>query len=398
VVEAHAAEQNSLSSFAARGENCLVVLPGNHDAALVLDEAWKPLGAALAADGGCVVRPRDGIWVSPDGRILVEHGHQIGWDANRYDDWPTITKAVDGVEYVRQPWGEAFVQRLFNAEEAQTPLIDNLSPSSAGVRHRMSEQGPGSSIQDVARFLRFNLFDTSLRQKIQFLGDPEVPKPQWNVVEARKLGHRLFALALPPDDPFAVALRDAPEWAELRRDLDELARTLPEPELLALCDQVAIRKSGVTCETKVLGAGLEAMIFSRAGVLKRHLIERQKERPGVSSFLYGHTHSFELPWDVEVSDLSVVRVANSGAFQRLIDDERLVALAKAEGISPLQFLKRRTPESLPACYTAVAVSWSPAGPQLETRAWSMAEDGAAGRFVDPCSDHCAKVGHGCAAP
>jgi hypothetical protein len=65
-----------------------------------------------------------GIWTSNDGRIIAEHGHQIGSDVNRYESWPEIVQRVDGIDYVIRPWGERFVQQLFNAEEARYPITD----------------------------------------------------------------------------------------------------------------------------------------------------------------------------------------------------------------------------------------------------------------------------------
>jgi hypothetical protein len=303
---------------------------------------------------------------------------------------------VGNEEYVIQPWGESFVQGVFNAEEGEFPLIDNLSPGSAGIRYRMAERGLLGSAGDVAAFLRFNIQDTSIRQKVQILGGKKGEKPKWNLDEARKLGYKLFAGAFDPDDPFAASLRNGSEsWAVLRAHLDELAKTLPEDEVLGLCDQLAIRRSTESCKSSTLGAGASELLLSRERVMKTHLSERRRRFPGMRAFIYGHTHSFEMPWDVRTDRVTVYRIANSGAFQRLIDDDRLQALAAKERLTPGQYLHLRSPESLPACYTSVHVLWKGGVPKLETRAWYMEESDSSGRFVDPCGPLCPNLGHGC---
>jgi UDP-2,3-diacylglucosamine pyrophosphatase LpxH len=397
VVAGHEDVFRALARFARSDGNCLIVTPGNHDASLVLDEVWTPVARALMSEGGCIRRPNDGVWFSPQLGLVVEHGHQIGQDANKYAKWPKVTQQFGNGDYLVQPWGEAFVQRIFNAEESEYPLIDNLSPSSAGVRYRMAERGLSGTASDVARFLTFNLFDTSLRQKAQILGEKKQGRPRWSVSRARALGYRLFLSALPPGDPFAAALgSDSPEWAKVRAELDAQARTLPEEEILALCDQLAIRKSGDACQPPTLGAMVEALIFSRERVIAMHLVERKKTHTNMRALVYGHTHSFEMPWDVRIkTPASVIRVANSGAFQRLVDDDRIRDLANAAGLSPGQFLQQRSPEDLPACYTSVHVRRINGERKVETRAWLMKEDDASGIFIDPCGNQCPNLGHGC---
>ena len=74
--------------------------------------------------------------MSADGRIVAEHGHQIGSDVNRYKDWPKITEQVEGKEFIIRPWGELFVQKIFNDEEKTYQIIDNLIPETAGAWYR----------------------------------------------------------------------------------------------------------------------------------------------------------------------------------------------------------------------------------------------------------------------
>jgi hypothetical protein len=265
----------------------------------------------------------------------------------------------------------------------------------------MADRGLVGTAVDVARFLRFNLADTSLRQKRQILGSrPADGERSWDRTRARGLGHRLLLEALPADDPFRVlALSGGEEWAAARSALDAMVGELTDDEVDALCDQLAIRNASAGCQAANLGAGYESLLYSRKEVMESHLRELLRARSTMTAFVYGHTHTFETPWNVTVRPdgrlASTIRVANSGAFQRLIDDDRLVAMARSAGVSAAEFLRSRTPESLPACYTSVHVGWRRGRPQLETRAWLMEESDPGGRFVDPCGGQCPNVGHGC---
>jgi hypothetical protein len=78
-----------------------------------------------------------------------------------------------------------------------------------------------------------------------------------------------------------------------------------------------------------------------------------------------------------------VTVANTGAFQRLIDEPGF--LRRLNGMTPQEGLRTITLEQLPPCYTAVIVPTDAAEPQV--RAWHMAEDGI-GAFVSPTNDNC----------
>jgi UDP-2,3-diacylglucosamine pyrophosphatase LpxH len=92
IVRGHPEIFASLRAFTQKGENRLHIIPGNHDAALLIADVWEPVGKALGADGGRVNFVATGLWVSADGKIGVEHGHQIGNEANRYDTWPNIVR------------------------------------------------------------------------------------------------------------------------------------------------------------------------------------------------------------------------------------------------------------------------------------------------------------------
>ena len=174
VVRAHVNELTMLRAFAERGENRLHIIPGNHDSTLRYERVWRPVGDALNAENGRVNLVASGIWSSPDGQIVAEHGHQIGLDVNRYETWPRILQRRGEIIYVIRPWGELFVQKLFNEQERVYPIIDNLSPETAGARYRAADRGLWGSTTDIARMLFFNLWEASPKQEMIMLGEESV--------------------------------------------------------------------------------------------------------------------------------------------------------------------------------------------------------------------------------
>src|SRR4030095_11532499 len=109
VIAAHKTDLEAIGTFADTGSNRVYFVPGNHDSALVLDDCWQLVEEAVAARQGRVFRVANGIFIAAEGRVVVEHGHQIGEDVNGYPKWPLITREVNGVIYVERPWGEFFV-------------------------------------------------------------------------------------------------------------------------------------------------------------------------------------------------------------------------------------------------------------------------------------------------
>lgn len=402
VLKAHSKELDDLARFAAKGGNCLVIVPGNHDAALVLPSVWSLVEEKLSSRKGCVERAPNGRWHSSDSKIAVEHGHQVGKDPNKYPEWPLVLEAdEEGVERLIQPWGEKFVRQVYTEEvEKRYPLIDNLSPHSAGVRYRLADGGVEGTARDIARFLKFNLLETSFRQKVGLLGgEEEGGEYELNYEKLRKeRGHRLFLDALDSRDPLIEALESKPdEWKDFEESLDALALELSDEEVAALCVQIAERKNG-TCRDETLGGGLEKLLFSRRLIVAKHLEELSKERAlarSVSLFAYGHTHSFELEWEARIAG-QTRRISNSGAFQRLIDDSGLPDEAMLRKMTPIELLKSNELEKLPACYSFIL--FEPGRIRdYETRVawWYMREEDKPGMELHACNQACPSTGHGC---
>ena len=394
IVAAHGDDLKLLRKFAVQGKNRVVIIPGNHDAALVLDPVWQVLEAALQPHGGGIERIVDGIWYDKRLRVLVEHGHQIGSDPNSYRKWPSITKSRSEKIYLIRPWGERFVQRIFNDVEAQYPIIDNLSPSSAGARYRMEDQNPLENAADIAQFILFNIFETSLRQKIAILGEEGETDdgPNWDIPLARDLGSRLFSESLLPDDSMRAAIQaDSAEGEKLRDALDSLAHdedNLSDTEVEMLCDRMAVLGSSVSCRERELGALIEAKLIPRERVLRKHLKNRLRKYSQTGVFIYGHTHKYEVKWALSIDQDREIQVLNTGAFQRVMNDEDFRARADADGIEHSEALSSfRLEEDFLPCYTFVQVEMVDQAAQAKTWQWYSPE-GAQGERVRPGHGQC----------
>jgi UDP-2,3-diacylglucosamine pyrophosphatase LpxH len=389
VAREHASELAALRTFASRGQNRVFIVPGNHDAALLIDTVWKQFAEPLGVNHERIRRVSSGVWSSEDGRIVVEHGHQIGTDVNGYAEWPKIVRLHEGKQYIPRSWGEQFVQTLFNTQEAVYPTIDNLSPESAGARYRMADRGLWGTATDMARFIAFNLFETSATQKFKVLGAPtehDDPQTRWNIRMARDAGYRLFSTALKSGDPFRAELQaNNAQSADLRQALDRLAKDtveMPEADLRALCDLAsASSKDGwKICRSAELGSFLESQLVPLRSVLSNHLTDRSKEHKSMSIFIYGHTHSMQARWELSLTNGARINVLNTGAFQRLMNEEGFLSRVPA-GSSPSETLRLLSLDQLAPCYGLVTVSYAGRQPDAKAQLWWKPETGAEGKFL-----------------
>src|SRR5262249_16257688 len=153
-----------------------------------------------------------------------------------------------------------------NSQEEEYEIIDNIAPETVGVKYRIADRGYVRSASDVARFIAFNLFETSLAQKGSALGAPEADlndPNRWDLKRAREqIGYRLFLEALAKDDPLRAGIEGQDAASEaLRTELAALARDntkLTDEEVRALCDQLALRKAPQECAVATAGALLES--------------------------------------------------------------------------------------------------------------------------------------------
>ena len=394
VTDAHQGDLALLRDFAKRGENRLYVIPGNHDSALLLPPVWSLLAAQLDEPAGRVALVARGFWTSPDGRIVAEHGHQVGNDVNRYDRWPIITRDQQGATYLERPWGERFVQQLFNSQEEQYEIIDNIAPEAVGVKYRIADRGYVRTAADMARFIAFNLFETSLAQKGSSLGevDPNDPN-RWDIKRAReRVGYKLFLEALAKEDPLRAEIEGQDAASEaLRTELAALARDdkrLTDEEVRALCDHLALRNAAQTCAVATAGALLEAKLVPRRHVVGAHVEGHLRADKRLRVFVYGHTHGFEKGWPLKMTSGTEVIVHNTGAFQRTVDEAGFLARVTSRNLAPEDALRKIKLEDLPPCYSAVLVTYASSGvPASKTWLWHQ-EEGGTGALVEPGDIRC----------
>lgn len=273
-------------------------------------------------------------------------------------------------------------------------MIDNLSPEATGVRYRIADRGLVLSVVDIARFLAFNLFETSLMQKEGVLGGDNATIV-WNETVGRQLGHRLFADALNEKDPFReTLLANNEDAASLRVELDRYAADparLSAAEVETLCTQMALRTSvSKSCRDDTMGAVMQGLFRTKRSVMTDHLAMRQEEPRlrRMRLFVYSHTHQLEEQWPVQATELSEVLVFNTGAFQRVVDESGFLARASQRNVTPAEALRILSVEELAPCYTAVLVGPGSVEPRGRTVRWLMGENDE-GRFVgvgDPACD------------
>lgn len=394
VTSAHAAVLKAIGAFANAGDNRVVFVPGNHDAALLFPAVGQAAEHATGARTGRVRVETAGFWLSAGGRVLVEHGHQMGQEVNRMRGWPTPFVGSNPVRLERS-WGEQFVQEFYNQYEAKYPIIDNVSEEGVGVRYAREIEGWLGTARAAGRFVHFYVTKLSLWQHAAALGnESSVP---WDLESVRRAGSAFLAESVPADDPVGRAIRRPGV------DLGVGPDGFTDEELLAICEARAQihayqRANGVAdptispCPVKdpSLGAvGQTLLRRTRDSILREYLSGRfaqLRKSAGITEpfkiYIYGHTHGADSgfrPLATSHPDWNPI-VLNTGAWQRTVTPEQLRGLeCRAQsGRSVIEL----QPDDLPPCYSAVFVR--PTAPDRpELRYWTRDAAGA-WRFESTC--------------
>lgn len=406
VLAAHGAEVAALAAFAAEGANRLVLVPGEHDAALLFPAVGRRAVAAFSAASGRVSVAEEGYWRSGDGLIHAEHGHQIEYRADRFAGWPAPFTTGSVPRRLTRPWGQSVVQALYDRYEPRFPIVDNLADEGAGVREALAAAGVEDAGAAAPDLLRFLLFRMSWQQFRMDLDRGDVEPPVWDLARVRAAGPRFLVDSLADDDrfkPVAERALDAGRLTPLLEALDDAALT-------ALCDhRAALRRARRRFErilTQLDPTGppvaecprtpetaaprFEYFWGSRDRVFGRHLARLADPRPAV--FIHGHTRladyrqgnftRVEAGRTYVVDGFSPVRgaatpvVVNGGAWQRTATPRQLDEYRRRRGTSAAETLESLRPEHLPPCYSFVQVdpyADRPAPPVL--RYWRQAVDG-----------------------
>jgi UDP-2,3-diacylglucosamine pyrophosphatase LpxH len=380
VLQFHKPELASIAKFATSGDNRVVIVPGNHDAALLFEGVANAVLTAINAPQGRVRVASEGYWLSPDSLIYAEHGHQIGKEVNKFDGWPQPFLDHKGTKYLQRPWGEQFVQRFYNSFENKYPIIDNLSEDSLGVKYGLKAEGSAAVPQDIGRFVLFYLTQISWDQLGSSLGGNQ-DHPDWDLAAIRRNGDSFLSDSMPRGD----ALRDAAVDQTNRGTFGLTIGDLSDDEIIEICN---LRKVVIDADVKqqltptvqpcpgpTLGAISQQLLSSRNKIFQTHFKEtvdrlskaHRTERP-FQLFVYSHTHKSDSgfrPLDGSAWDPFVV---NTGAWQRTATPKQLSAIQQSHHLSDKNVLTLQ-PEDLPPCYPVILVSPYQDVPKSKLQFW-----------------------------
>ena len=411
VLAAHAREIDALAAFARGGSNRVVVVPGDHDAALLFPAVRARVEEALGGSRAEV--PAAGAWVSSDGQVYAEHGHQIGWRAERFANWPEPFVERGGRRHLERPWGARTGGALLQEHEQSYPAADNFADMGAGLPHALAAAEVTDVGAHAADLLRYVLFRMPWQQFRLDLDIGDVQPPAWDLAAVREQGPPFLVDSLPDDDRFKPLAQRALDAG----GLEALMGALGDAELNALCDyRAAVRRSRRRLERYLTQndpqgppvAECPRLPDSRGGQFDyfwrtRDLIYGDRletvqaglpdrGRP-IAVFVHGHTQLVD--WrqrillstsqgrPVIVDGFSPVRdaltpvVVNGGAWQRTITPVQFLRLQAASGLSDAELMRTLRPEHLAPCYSFVQVDpydVTPAPPRI--RYWRQAESGS----------------------
>jgi Calcineurin-like phosphoesterase len=387
VLRAHTAEVKSLHNFALAKNNRLFIIPGNHDAALLFSRVAGEVLKHLELPSEKAQIMTTGYWLSPDGNVYAEHGHQIGEDLNRFEGWPSPFVTA-GKTFLRRPWGEQFVQEFYNEFELKYPTIDNFLDEILGVQLGLEAEGNQSSIHDVGKFVRFYLTKLSWQQMNSTLGADE-EAPDWDIQAVRAQGDRFIVESIEPNNILRAVAANALKQGELGVSITELT----DKEIVNLCNLRAALKEQAdsnrapnitACPKRSLGAITQALLSSRDRIFAQRLDEimRNIDRSGqlnhrFTVFIYSHTHSPDAgfrPLQGSGTGWNPI-VLNTGAWQRTITRSEFNELRDKLNLNEKAALAHLQPEDLPACYSAVFVEPYTVAPLATLKYWKKEQNG-----------------------
>ena len=156
VLPAHTAELQALAAFATRGTNHVVLIPGDRDSALRFAKVAERVVRALQGSADRVVAASAGYWVSADGKVHAEHGHDIRF---RGQD-------------------SGALQELYDRLEAIYPSVDNVAVMGSGAKYALAADNTLASGDAAALVVRDALLNVSWQQFRMELDDGEVQPPR----------------------------------------------------------------------------------------------------------------------------------------------------------------------------------------------------------------------------
>ena len=421
VLAAHARVVDALAAFAASEANRLILVPGEHDAALLFPAVRRRVEEALGAREGRGGVAADGYWQSDDGQIHVEHGHQIGWRPDRFEGWPEPFVERDGRRYLARPERARAVDSLFDELEARYPVVDNFADEGAGLTHGLAAEGTADLGEEAPELLRYVLFRMPWQQFRVDLDAGDVQAPDWDLAAVRAQGSSFLVDSFANDDRFKPLARQAQEAGQL----DALMAGLDDDELIAVCDYRAAARRARRRFERVLtqfdpqgppvrecprhpdsrGGLFDYFWRTRDRLYGDRLQEAQAGRPqGAPPIaVFVHNHTLLVDWRQRVLELtrlgrtvivdgfSPVRnalapvVVNGGPWQRTITPVQFGRLRAEHDLSDAELLETLRPEHLPPCYGFVRIDPYDDTPGLPAiRYWRQAEVDDAWEMAGTC--------------
>ena len=412
VLAAHADTIDALAAFARSGSNRIVVVPGEHDAALIFPAVAERVERAFGAPGSRVAVAAVGSWRSEDGQVYVEHGHQIGWRVDRFEGWPEPFVERDGRLHLTRPPRSRAVDAFFDEHEARYPVIDNFADEGAGLTHGLAAEGIADLGEAAPELLRYVLFRMPWQQFRVDLDAGDVQPPAWDLAAVRAQGPAFLVDSLPNDDRFKPLAQRAHEAGLLAATMEDLG----DEELVALCDyRAASRRARRRFERPLTqfdpqgppvrecprlpgsrGGLFDYFWRTRDRIYGGRLEAAQAAAPDtarpIAVFVHNHTHLVDwrqsvleltrLGRTVIVHGFSPVRnalspvVINGGPWQRTITPVQFGRLQAENGLSDGELLSALRPAHLAPCYGFVQIDPYDDMPMLPAiRYWRQAGSG-----------------------
>ncbi|MDM0041758.1 metallophosphoesterase [Variovorax sp. J22G21] len=387
VIKAHADFVNSLRSFVAAGDHRVFFIPGNHDAALLFSKVQARLLAEFA--GLPVTVESRGYWLSGDGEIYSDHGHQFD-DLNQFDRWPAPFVDRKGITYLRKPWGENMVQQFYNQYEYVFPIVDNLSDEWTGVKFALDQASFRQTSVAIGKLFRFVLLQESIRQAFIALGEDQLP--QWDRKTVRRMPTDFFLDILKPEPRLYAAASASKKSGGLVFD----GASLTDNEVDAICAAKNNLAGATPCPklSTELGAAVKGIFIGKRQMevdyLRRVLPQVAADPRQVASvYVFGHTHSAVEPATLPLGEMKGGSVnvvhANTGAFQRVASPSQIEAILAQPKMRTKVALDLQ-PEDLPACYNFVWVQPYKGSPGVKLLRWSQRADGSFADSQGTCLD------------
>jgi calcineurin-like phosphoesterase family protein len=390
VIAAHTTDLAALGAFARSGTNRVFLVPGDHDAALLFPALATRAVAAFNAPGRVEVAAR-GYWLSADGAVYAEHGHQMADDPYALAAWPQPYLRSNGRVHLERSSGERLVQALYNELETRFPILDNFAQEGAGLKYVSAADPTALPADSITPLLMFFLARPTWQQFRLELDGGDVQPPEWDLQTVRRSGATVLMESLLPDDRFRPMVDRALRDGRLSLDLS----TVTDSQLNAMCDyRAALRRSRRRLERSMTQAptigrapsecprtsattgsafdyfwrSRDSLVGSGVERVRASLAADGRPSQSIRVVALGHTHLAAAPVPVTRGGVTPL-VLNAGAWQRTATPFQIEETMQGRSWSEGDALRQLRPEDLPACYGVIWIEPYAADPRPRIRFW-----------------------------